>query len=332
MTLSKPLTRTLAVVFGLALLSACQTDSREQLLKTGKSQVALRSIQSRVFDTTDRKKTLRTVIATMQDLGFVVDKADAVLGSVSGTKFDRATFRLPYRLRMTVTIRPRGESQLMVRANAQYNITPVEDPEPYQNFFAALSKAMFLESQMVGSGPVAFPAAAKKKKGPSKASKIPSKATGVKKYRAEIERNWRDRIEAVKREGPYEDCEGATAAGLSDCEDRSDKIERLRKEMERELASQSCPAGSQIDFSRDREAIEEVLSTYLDTSEGYNQQFHEFRDITERSTQCGEIKVTAVYTMDHAYAGGASMPNEPYTREAVFIKKNNKFYVSRVGN
>lgn len=149
---SEPLARALAVVLGLALLSACQTDSREQLLKTGKSQVALRSIQSRVFDTADRKKTLRTIIATMQDLGFVVDKADAVLGSVSGTKFDQATFSLPYRLRMTVTVRPRGETRLMVRANAQYNITPVEDPEPYQNFFAALSKAMFLEAHMVEGG------------------------------------------------------------------------------------------------------------------------------------------------------------------------------------
>lgn len=148
----EPLARALAVVIGLALLSACQTDSREQLLKTGKSQVALRSIQSRVFDTTDRKKTLRTIIATMQDLGFVVDKADAILGSVSGTKFDQATFRLPYRLRMTVTVRPRGGAQLMVRANAQYNIAPVEDPEPYQNFFSALSKAMFLEAHMLEGG------------------------------------------------------------------------------------------------------------------------------------------------------------------------------------
>jgi len=152
MSISQTLGRMLAIVVCLGLLVACQTDSREQLLKTGKSQVALRSIQSRVFDTADRQKTLRTVIATMQDLGFVVDKADAVLGSVSGTKFDQTTLSLPYRLRMTVTVRPRGDTQTMVRANAQYNITPVEDPEPYQNFFSALSKAMFLEAHMVEGG------------------------------------------------------------------------------------------------------------------------------------------------------------------------------------
>jgi len=135
----------LAVVAALPMLvlTACQTDSRQQALATSESQLALRQIQSRAFDTTDREMMLRTVIATLQDLSFVVDKADATLGSVSGTKLDG------YQLRMTVTVRPRGETQLIVRANAQYNITPVEDPEPYQQFFTALEKSVFLTAQAV---------------------------------------------------------------------------------------------------------------------------------------------------------------------------------------
>ena len=129
----------------LLLLTACLTDSRDAVLATSsdKSQVALRSIQQRVFDTSDRQTTLRTVIATLQDLGFVIDKADATLGSVSGTKLNG------YRLRMTVSVRPRGETQLLVRANAQYNLTAVEDPLPYQRFFAALERLMFLTAQRV---------------------------------------------------------------------------------------------------------------------------------------------------------------------------------------
>lgn len=133
----------------LVALSACQTDSREQLLKTSESQVALRSIQTRAFDTTNKEVTLRTVIATMQDLGFVIDKADSVLGSVSGTKLDHTTYNLPYALRMTVTVRPRGTTQLLVRASAEYNAAAVDQPEPYQNFFNALQKAMFLQAQHV---------------------------------------------------------------------------------------------------------------------------------------------------------------------------------------
>lgn len=130
----------LIISFGLA---ACQTDSRKQLLAASESQVALRSIQTRAFDTTDKEQTLRTIIATLQDLGFVIDKADATLGIVSATKLDK------YALRMTVSVRPRGETQLLVRANAQFNIYPVEDPEPYQQFFIALEKAMFLEAHGV---------------------------------------------------------------------------------------------------------------------------------------------------------------------------------------
>jgi hypothetical protein len=86
---------------------------------------------------------MRGVMATLQDLGFVIDNADDALGTVSATKLDR------YAMRMTVSVRPRGETQLLVRASAQYNLKAVEDPEPYQQFFNALDKSLFLASQQV---------------------------------------------------------------------------------------------------------------------------------------------------------------------------------------
>jgi len=132
----------LSLLIVFIMLVSC-APSTKQVLATKGSQVKLRSIQTRAFDTTDKNKMLRTVIATLQDLGFIVDKADDVLGAVSGTKLDR------YTLRMTVSVRPRGETQLLVRANAQYNITAVENPEPYQQFFDALSKAIFLTAHQV---------------------------------------------------------------------------------------------------------------------------------------------------------------------------------------
>lgn len=133
----------LIALSGLVFVTGCQTTSMNQVMETSQSQVALRSIQTRAFDTTQKTKTLRTVIATLQDLGFVIDKADDELGTVSGTKLDG------YQLRMTVTVRPRGNKQTSVRANATYNITPVEDPAPYQQFFTALEKAMFLTAHQV---------------------------------------------------------------------------------------------------------------------------------------------------------------------------------------
>lgn len=133
----------------VTFLGGCQTESREQALAVTKSQVQLRSFQTRSFDTTDKEKTLRTVMATLQDLEFVLDKADAVLGSVSGTKFGKHEFGEHYQIRMTVTVRPRGESQLLVRANAQYQLKAIEDMKPYQDFFVALEKSMFLTAHQV---------------------------------------------------------------------------------------------------------------------------------------------------------------------------------------
>lgn len=124
------------IVFSLLIVGCATTQQR--LLDSDASQVQLRSIQTRAFDTTDKEKTLRTIISTLQDLEFVIDKADATLGTVSATKLKH------YALRITVTVRPRGETQLLVRANAQYNVTPITDPELYQQFFISLEKAMFL--------------------------------------------------------------------------------------------------------------------------------------------------------------------------------------------
>lgn len=132
----------MALLIAMLGSSGCSS-SKEKVLETGESQVRLRQMQTRAFDTTDKELMLRTVIATLQDLGFVIDKADATLGSVSATKLDK------YRLRMTVSVRPRGEEQLLVRASAQYNIVAVTDPQPYQQFFTALEKAIFLEAHDV---------------------------------------------------------------------------------------------------------------------------------------------------------------------------------------
>ena len=95
------------------LLAACQTDSRQQILATTASSVELRSVQKRAFDTTDRNRTTRTVIATLQDLGFEIDHVDETLGSVSATRLDKAM------MRMTVTVRTRSQTQISVRASAQ---------------------------------------------------------------------------------------------------------------------------------------------------------------------------------------------------------------------
>lgn len=182
-----------AVVLGLGLsllLQGCPTpyewrhqdqwDAREQIWLSEESQVKLRAAQSRVFDSTDRRRTLEAIVDSMQDLGFMVEVLDEDLGIVSGKRFEPLErsntgtdpyYHLyddqslliftksyqtwgPFRhrsdlVRLTVTVRKRNESQLVVRASAQYYLRAVEAPEPYQKFFRALEQALFLQGQMV---------------------------------------------------------------------------------------------------------------------------------------------------------------------------------------
>ena len=136
--------RTRFVTAGLwvfvGLLSAGCVGLNERVLDSNTETLRARSIQTRVFDTAERERTLRDVIATLTDLGFWVEKADATMGVVKGSKSG---------LTLTVTVSPRGPAQVVVRANAQRQMSPVEDPEAYQRFFAALEKAMFLTAHQV---------------------------------------------------------------------------------------------------------------------------------------------------------------------------------------
>lgn len=137
---SQRLLATCAILFFMG----CASDQSKSVLATDQSQVMLRSMQTRAFDTTDLSKTMRAVIATAQDLDMVIEKADNQLGSVTATKFTGYA-----ELKMTVTVRAGNPGQTLVRANAQYGIKPVDKPEPYQDFFAALEKSMFLAAQKV---------------------------------------------------------------------------------------------------------------------------------------------------------------------------------------
>lgn len=156
---------------------ANQWNSRDQIWLSEASQVKVRAAQTRVFDTTDRRKLLEGVIATMQDVDFRIDVLDEELGIVSGKKYidlegpqGAGTSYLLYRsdqllfmtrnyrswgpfwnrddlVRFTVTIRRRGETQSMVRASVQHYLRAVETPEIYQPFFRALEQALFLQAQ-----------------------------------------------------------------------------------------------------------------------------------------------------------------------------------------
>lgn len=133
----------LFLVLSALLLAGCQSPDRHILGDDEQSQLQVRSIQTRAFDTGDKNMVVRNVVASLQDLNFVIDKADADLGTVTATKLSG------YQIRMTVTVRPKGDSQMVVRANGQYNNRVILDPVMYQDFFTVLQKSLFLTANSI---------------------------------------------------------------------------------------------------------------------------------------------------------------------------------------
>ena len=131
------------VLSPVLILSLCAGCASTPDVVPAKSQLELRQMQTRTYDTLDRQRTLRSVIATMQDLGFTVDEANPGLGVVTGTRLHA------FRMRMTVTVREMEGERIAVRANARIDEFPVDEAATYQDFFVALDKAMYLTANNV---------------------------------------------------------------------------------------------------------------------------------------------------------------------------------------
>ncbi len=114
----------------------------QELLAPTEAQMKIRSVQTRTFDMKDRQVAMRAVIAALQDLGFIIERANEALGLVTAARFAEPNYYDV--LGVTVTVRPQPDDRMMIRANAIYNNKPIEDPKVYQNFFATLERSIFV--------------------------------------------------------------------------------------------------------------------------------------------------------------------------------------------
>lgn len=127
------------------LFTGCMKDSRQMIIENPQ-QLEIRSYQTKEYNKS-KKDLSRAVISTLQDLSFIIDKADMETGTVTATKLaQNATMKI------TIIVREKSKDTMQVRANAQFasaGVMPqaVTEPETYQAFFTALDKSLFLEKE-----------------------------------------------------------------------------------------------------------------------------------------------------------------------------------------
>jgi hypothetical protein len=134
--------RLLVLAWALAAVACAAPKPPPDLLAPTDVQMKLRSFQTRSFDEVDRKQAIRGVIAALQDLGFIIERANEPLGLVTAARFAEPNYYDV--LGVTVTVRPQEGGGVMIRANAIFNNKPIEDAKPYQNFFATLERSLFI--------------------------------------------------------------------------------------------------------------------------------------------------------------------------------------------
>lgn len=133
----------LLALFSCLFVQACAgpTGPPENLLALSEAQMKIRSHQTRTFDIESKDKVVRGVVAALQDLGFIIERANAPMGLVTAGKFAGNGF-----VELTVVVQSKGTEQNEVRVNALFNTQPIEDPKVYQNFFIAVEKSLFITS------------------------------------------------------------------------------------------------------------------------------------------------------------------------------------------
>lgn len=167
------------IVIGLAALvvAGCEASIPKEALQLTPESLERRQVQTRVFETTSEAELLAASAHLLQDLGFNLDESEVELGVVVASKDRDATeagqvaaslllallgVAMPWddeqKIRASIITRELKErngyavrlTMQRIVWNTQNQISktePLDDPKMYQEFFAKLSKAVFLEAQ-----------------------------------------------------------------------------------------------------------------------------------------------------------------------------------------
>jgi hypothetical protein len=145
------------LILPIAGLTACVTPSADQqaaALSPTASAVAVRSRQSRRFDTSDQALMMQSALGALQDLGYTIDESQAATGVIVASRVSGAL------IRAQVTVRPVPAQRATVMRATFQRIIPrpgamlavgetLEDPVLYQGFFERVAQSAFLTAHEI---------------------------------------------------------------------------------------------------------------------------------------------------------------------------------------
>ena len=170
---------------GVLLAGGCATSIPKDALSLSPDTLERRQLQSRRFDGTDERSVLQASAGVLQDIGFNLDESETELGLIVGSKERSAvepsqvmlallgaffgapgTWDKTQKIRVSLVVRPVNldvpvaeSKDFLVRVTFQRiiwdtaqritRIEAVDEPEIYREFYAKLSKSLFLEAQQL---------------------------------------------------------------------------------------------------------------------------------------------------------------------------------------
>lgn len=162
-------TKTIISLALLPMLTACMPRNTEPPM----TQMEVRVIQSREFDTPNLKLVMKTMMNVLQDEGYIIKNAVSDLGLLTAEKQinvedkaqafllcclagERARWCKQKVLEASANVSEYG-TKTKIRINFQIktfdnagcvlDIIEVKDPEVYQEFFAKVNKGIFLQEE-----------------------------------------------------------------------------------------------------------------------------------------------------------------------------------------
>ena len=130
------------IVMAFLFSGGCSTVDYDPYVTAAGNQLETRSYQTRDFENIEYKQLIQAVISTLQDYHWRMLEVDVELGTLTAYQLTSYDPRIPLggRTELTVFIKLRADQHFAVRMNMSTGLKVENEPELYQQFFAAVRK------------------------------------------------------------------------------------------------------------------------------------------------------------------------------------------------